>query len=298
MRRLVLDERGEFTLAQMLIAATMMLAVLGATLTVFSSAEKLNLSANQRVEAEDQARGALDRVAAQLRNLASPTADQPQAVDAAGAYNLVFQTIDRVGPNSGLNASNVMRVRYCLGTTNTTNLYRQEQRWTTQATPAAPATTTCPSTASGWSTGRVVAPWVVNTRSGLSRPVFAYNTATVTDITQVHAQLYIDRDTARNPPETVLSTGVFLRNQNRHPSAAFTVDTTVRGKLILNGADSGDPEGDPLSYVWFDAGTKVGDGIRFDYTVTPGTSHTIQLKVFDLAGLEGDSTVQTVAAPS
>jgi hypothetical protein len=294
MRRLIRDERGEFTLAQMLIASAMMLAVLGGTLMVFSSAEKLNLAANRRVDAEDQARSALDRIAAQLRNLASPTADQPQAVDAAGPYDLVFQTVDRVGPNSGLNASNVMRVRYCLGTTNTTTLYRQEQRWTTQATPAAPATTTCPSAASGWTTGKVVVLWVANTRSGLNRPIFDYNTATVSDITQVHAQLYIDRDTARLPPETVLSTGVFLRNQNRHPVAAFTADTTVRGKVILNGADSSDPEGDPLSYVWFDAGTKVGEGIRFDYTVTPGTSHALQLKVFDLAGLEGDSTTQTV----
>jgi hypothetical protein len=71
----------------------------------------------------------------------------------------------------------------------------------------------------------------------------------------------------------------------------------VPGKIILNGADSGDPEGDPLQYVWFDGSTKVGEGIRYDYTVTRGTTHQIQLKVFDLAGLEGDSAVRSVVVP-
>ena len=295
---LVRDERGEITLVQMLVAATMMLVVLGATLTVFASATKLNNAANERQDEQDNARATLDAMAAQLRNLASPTADQPQAIDSAGAYDIVFQTVDRVGPNSGLNASNVMRVRYCLGTTNTTTLYRQEQRWTTQATPAAPATTTCPSTAAGWSTGKALAQYVVNTRNGLNRPIFTYNAAAVSDISAIHALLYVDRDIVHNPPETVLSTGVFLRNQNRRPTSLFTTDTTVRGKVILNGASSSDPEGDPLSFVWFDGTTKIGTGIRFDYTVTPGTSHNLQLKVFDLAGLEGDSAVQTVVAPS
>lgn len=296
--RLLREERGEITLAQMLVAATMMLVVMGATLTVFSSAQKLNNDANERQDEQDTARAALDTIAAQLRNLASPTADQPQAIDSAGPYDLVFQTVDRVGPNSGLNASNVMRVRYCLGTTNTSTLYRQEQRWTTQATPAAPATPACPSTASGWSTGKAVTQFVVNTRNGLSRPIFTYNAATVTDISAIHAQLYVDRDIVHGPRETVLSSGVFLRNQNRRPAAAFSTDTTVRGKVILNGAASTDPEGDPLTFVWFDGTTKIGTGIRFDYTVTPGTSHSLQLKVFDLAGLEGDSAVQTLVAPS
>jgi len=292
------DERGEITLAQMLIAMSMMLVILAATLTVFTGAEQLNQQANARNDEQDQVRAALDRVAAQLRNLASPTPDQPQAVDSAGPYDLVFQTVDANGPNSGLNAANVMRVRYCLGgTASAGKLYRQEQRWTTQATPAAPTTTACPSADAGWTTTKVVAQYITNRNNGLNRPIFAYNAAAASDISEVHVQLYTDLDPAHAPPETNLSTGVFLRNQNRRPVASFTADTTVPGKMILNGAESSDPEGDPLQYVWYDGTTKIGDGIRFDYTAARGTTHTIQLKVFDLAGLEGDSPTQTVRMP-
>lgn len=293
MSGLINDERGEIGLLQILLAAAMMIGVLGATLTVFTSAERLNRTANDRIATQDQARVALDQVTAQLRNLASPTPDQPQAIDRATAADLIFQTVDRIGPNTGLNAANVMRVRYCLGTTDTTQLYRQEQRWTTQATPAAPTSTLCPApTAAGsWSSATVLAEGVVN---GAARSVFTYNAPAATDISSVHAQLFIDADRARAPGETVLSSGVFLRNQNRRPGAAFSADTTVRGKIVLNGALSSDPEGDPLTYVWYDGETKVGEGIRFDYTVTPGTTHPMKLKVFDLAGLQGDSVIQTV----
>lgn len=293
MSALITDERGEIGLLQILLAAAMMIGVLGATLAVFTSAEKLNRTANDRIATQDQARVALDQLTAQLRNLASPTPDQPQAIDRATAADLIFQTVDRVGPNNGLNAANVMRVRYCLGTTNTTQLYRQEQRWTTQATPAAPTSTQCPApTAAGsWTSATVLADGVVN---GASRSVFTYNASAATDISSVHARLFVDADQAREPGETVLSSGVFLRNQNRRPGAAFSADTTVRGKIVLNGASSSDPEGDPLTYVWYDGETKVGEGIRFDYTVTPGTTRQMKLKVFDLAGLQGDSVTQTV----
>ena len=37
-------------------------------------------------------------------------------VDRAGARDLIFQTVDPVGPNAGDNASNVKRIRYCLDT--------------------------------------------------------------------------------------------------------------------------------------------------------------------------------------
>lgn len=295
------DERGEMGLMQILLAAALMIGILGATLSVFTTAERVNRDDNSRIDSQERARSALDQMAAQLRNLASPTAEEPRSVDQAGPYDLVFVTVDRVGPNAGLNAANLMRVRYCLGTADTTALYRQQQRWTSQATPAPPATATCPAAPSstGWSATTVLSQGIVNRRSGLERPVFAYNAAAPGDVFSIHAQLFVDADPASGPPETVLSSGVFLRNQNRRPAAAFTADgQTVRGKVVLNGALSADPEGEPLTYVWYDEETKIGKGIRFDYDVPPGTAHQIQLKVFDLGGLEGDSTVQTVQVPA
>jgi len=66
--------------------------------------------------------------------------------------------------------------------------------------------------------------------------------------------------------------------------------------LILNGSESTDPEGEPLTYVWYDGSTKVGDGIVFNYTVAKGTSHNISLKVYDPAGLEGVAPSVSVTA--
>jgi type II secretory pathway component PulJ len=291
-------ERGEIGLMQLLVATAILLVILGATLTVFTTSEQINRNANARNDSQDNARRGLDQLTRELRNLASPTPEQPQAVDAAGPLDLVFQTVDAVGPNSGLNAANVERVRYCLGgTTSAGILYRQEQRWTTQLAPAVPSTTACPSADVQWSVTRQIAFAVTNRNGGVDRPLFTYNAAAAADITSVHAQLFVDLDPARSPPETALSSGVFLRNQNRKPVASFTADTTVPAKVILNGAASSDPEGEALDYQWYDGTTKVGTGIRFDYTVTRGTSHTLQLKVFDPARLEGDAPTQVVTAP-
>ena len=289
------DERGEIGLVQLLVAMSIFLVILAATLTVFASSQTLNSQANARNASQDAARVALDTLARQLRNLASPTPEQPQAVDKATSYDLVFQTVDAVGPNAGLNAANVERVRYCLGGTSSAGiLYRQEQRWTSQVAPAAPTTTTCPSTDTQWTATRQMAAAITNRRNSLDRPMFTFDSTVATNVSTVHVVLYVDLDPARAPVETTISSGVFLRNQHRRPISSFTADPSVPGKIVLNGSASSDPEGEPLTYVWYDGTSKVGDGIRYDYAVTAGSSHSLQLKVYDPAGLEGDSTTQTV----
>ena len=69
--------------------------------------------------------------------------------------------------------------------------------------------------------------------------------------------------------------------------------------IVLNGSASYDPEGQTLRYVWWDNGAKIpnGDGIVYTYPVTPGSSHSLQLHVFDPGGLEGFSATQTVNVP-
>ena len=98
------------------------------------------------------------------------------------------------------------------------------------------------------------------------------------------------------PAELELSTSVFLRNQNREPTAAMTgtiLNPTSR-LIQLNGSASQDPESQSLSYAWYmDGGaTAIGSGIVLQFTVPAGV-HTFQLKVLDPAGLEGDSTIYT-----
>lgn len=290
------DERGEITIIQMLIAMALMLVILGATLDVFTSAERVNADANVRNDTQDQARVALDQMARQLRNLASPSADQPRGIDRAQPDDLVFQAVDPVGPAPALNPANIMRVRYCLAGDG--RIYRQEQRWDQAEPPALSATAGCPATDTAWQVTQVVAGSVTNRRGGLDRPLFVYDAADLREIASIHAQVWMDADPTRGPAETSLSSGVFLRNQNRPPQPDFTADTSVPGKIILNGALSSDPEGGPLQYVWLDNGDKLKcDAIRCDLTVTPGSTHQIQLKALDLAGLPGQTDVRTVVAP-
>ena len=290
-------ERGEAGLVQLLLAMAMSLAVLGATLTVFSGAEQVNVTANKRTDSEDAARRGLDKLARDLRNLASPTPEQPLAVDKAEPYDLVFETVDPIGPNSADNTSNVERVRYCLGGSQSAGvLYRQDERWTTATPPDLPSTSACPSSVPAWTSTSQVAWGITNVNNGLDRPLFVYDSETNTDVTVVHMNLYVDLDPLHAPGETNLSTGVFLRNQNRRPTAAFTADTSVPGTIVLNGSTSEDPEGEPLTYDWYDGAVKKGSGIRFDYTVASGSTHTMSVKVYDPAGLEDDSPAQAVTA--
>ena len=102
-----------------------------------------------------------------------------------------------------------------------------------------------------------------------------------------------DVATSCGPQQYAPEAGVFLRNQNRRPVAAFSASATAQG-IVLNGSASSDPEGEPLTYVWYDGTTKIGEGITFTYPVAAGSSHTIQLKVYDPAVLEGVAAPQVV----
>ena len=289
-------ERGEVSLTQLLMAMAVFIGVLGATLGVFQNSVTVNRATGDRNESQDRARRGIETLARELRNLASPTQDQPQAVDKATAFDMVFQTVEPEGPNTGLNASNVKRVRYCVQQGTATvggKLWRQEQKWTTQTAPAVPSTSGCPAT--GWGSQTMVADSIVNVANGQSRPAFVFNSASLSDVSSIHVDMYVDLDPQRAPVETRVSTGVFLRNQNRRPTAAFTATRTAQG-IVLNGSASSDPEGESLNYVWFDGSTKVGTGIVFTYAAPGNTTRSITLKVYDPAALEGVSATQTVVA--
>jgi len=299
MRRLARDERGQMTLVELLVAMSIFGLVLGATLFTFTTFNIIDNRTIDRTASQDSVRTGMDQLVRNLRNLASPTIAVPQAVDLAQPYDLVFQTVDSVGPNTGANAANVKRVRWCLDQSTPSNekLYVQEQRWTTQGTPTLPSTGSCPAT--GWSSTTVAASNITNTYQGLSRPMFTYNSATLVQINAIHVDLYTDINPIKAPLESHLTSGVFLRNQNQVPVASFTKALSGTTAIVLNGSASYDPEGQSLRYVWWDNGSKIsnGDGIVYTYPVTPGSVHQLQLHVFDPAGLEGTSPTQTVTVP-
>jgi hypothetical protein len=287
---------GGWSVIELLAAMAIFMFVIGGALSVLETFT-VGIERNQRRnDTQQHARVAIDRLARELRNLASPTVDQPQAVDKAEAYDLVFQTVDPIGPNAGTNTANVRRVRYCLDASDprSETVWQQVQTWTSTATPALPSTGSCPDADTRWTGKRVAAANVVNRINAQDRPLFNYNASTRGDISFVRAGLWIDTRPGTAPGETTLGTGVFLRNQNRAPTAAFTATLTGNRHMLLNGSASSDPEGQPLTYSWYDGSTLVGTGITYDYLAPATGSRPMTLKVTDAGGLQAQAPSQTV----
>jgi prepilin-type N-terminal cleavage/methylation domain-containing protein len=304
MRRLR-DERG-VTLIELLVAMTLSTMVFGATLLVFDSVQGNHRAAMESNDAQEQARRAIDRTMRDLRNLASPSdfstaaGTLPQSVERNAKYDLVFKAVDDGGGVSAANPTAVKRVRYCLGQSAPANatLYQQIQP-ATAFTTAPPTVAQCPSTDPAWKSTRAVAQNVVNTIGGADRPVFTYsadsrllaydNAADLPSTTRVEADLFIDTTPNRDAREVRLRSSVILRNQNRAPTAAFNASASGR-TVRLNASDSEDPEAEPLTFDWYENGTKIGSGLVLQVTYAAAGSHTYTLKVRDPAGLEGVAT--------
>jgi hypothetical protein len=283
------EDRGEITLPGLLLASVLSLAVMTAVLDTFAGAQSHSVEVTTRNDNQQLVRAVSDRIAAALRNLASPTAEQPQAIDVAGPFDLVFQDVDPAGPNAGQNVTNVRRQRWCVTTDGA--LYLQRQTWTTATTPAAPSTSACPGT--GWSSSQVLVTGLTNRRGLTPRAVFTYDAQALTDISAVHVDMFLDGEVTKGPSEVRLATGAFLRNQNRRPVASFTATPTAQG-IVLNASASMDPEGQPLAYTWMDGTTAVATGVTATYPVTAGTVHSLSVVVQDPAGLTSTSPTQTV----
>ena len=294
------------TLIELLIACVMALIVLGSTLTVVAATNNNARHQQMASDNQDGARIYLDRLARQLRNLASPSLfsenyqAQPYAVDFAADYDLVFRVVGDTMPAGSLNTANVKRVRYCLDNAQPSQtLYQQEQTWTNAASnspPALPSIAGCPGT--GWTTTKRMLSVVTNRSGGQNRPLFTYNSNDAQRISEVHSEIFVDTTPGTSAKETRLATGVTLRNQNRVPTAGLTVTVAPVRHVILNGSASEDPEGMPLTYQWYldppsplpdcDAipapASCIGTGVVFEKDLTAGL-HRIVLLVKDPAGL-------------
>lgn len=289
--RTLLREDG-VTLVEMLVVLVLSMIVMGATYSTFAQFEQTTATNQRQNDAQDQVRVGLAGLARELRNLASPTNAQPEAVVRATGDDLVFQSVS---------SATLRRVRYCLDAASR-RLWRQVQL----APFSEPEAGVCPDTV--WGSQRTSVENVVNGE----RAVFAYNSATLTAITEVGASLWVDVDPAAKPLESALQTSVFLRNQNRRPLASFTA--AVGGAtIVLNGSASTDPEGKALEYYWYDEAQGgnlcqplpddvpqtgcVGAGIVFNYTPPAVGTRTLSLVVRDPAGLTDEAAAQTVCMP-
>jgi prepilin-type N-terminal cleavage/methylation domain-containing protein len=300
--RLAREQQG-FTLIELMVSMSLITVVVMATISAFVSFnhnERVNRLQN---ESQDEARLTIERLSSQLRNLASPNDFSPKSVEKAEPYDIVFLTVDAVKPVGSLNARNIKRVRYCIGTVSNGKapLIKQQQTWQVQTPPPSFSTTGCPNAT--WGNSTIVAEDVVNTAEAPAVPVFSFSPAAApTDsITAIRANLMVDWNPGKSPVATTLSSGVFLRNQNRAPVASCTAQYAGTGKQIaLNGSGSEDPEGFNMkSYKWYADGKPTTDPADLEGVVgvwTAGTSgsHSFKLVVRDQGDLEDDATCSAV----
>lgn len=285
MRRLLGE--GGFSAAETLVAMSMMIGILGATLLPFEGFWKNERQNTQQNEAQDKARTALDRIARELRSGASAS----QLIEKAAATDLVFQVADPTTSPSGSNSTNIRRVRYCVDASSPPQLRRQTHSWTTATPPAMPATTACPGTG-GWSSpASVVATNVANGGTAL----FSYDSGTAANVTNVEMRLLIDITPNAKPAATDLRTGVSLRNLNRAPTASFTAQATGNRHVSLNAQASNDPDGGSVTYRWClvsgcAATDQIGTGVILDYQAASTGNLTIYLMVFDSAGMSAETS--------
>jgi prepilin-type N-terminal cleavage/methylation domain-containing protein len=292
MSRLISDERG-VTLVELLVVIVLSGIVMGTTLTTFAQFEQTTGVNERQNAAQEQVRVGLAGIARELRNLASPTDQLPEAVVRAGGQDLVFQSVS---------SNTTRRVRYCLDVSRE-RIWRQ-----VQFEPFSEPSTSCPDSA--WGSERTS---VQNVSNG-TRPVFAYNATEVESISEITTTLWVDVNPGEKPGESTLQTSIFLRNQNRAPSAQFTA--AVSGSsVVLNASGSSDPESKALTYYWYDAGQSdnaeqcgtlpqevpqtgcVGSGIVYHYTPATAGTRQLHLVVRDSAGLTDAADPESVCVP-
>jgi Tfp pilus assembly protein PilW len=281
-------ERG-LGLPELLVATVLTSVLLLATfaiLTGFGNAAQRNVTQNR---AQGVARTTIDSMARELRNAGGP-GTAGSAVARALSWDVVFLAVNPVSAGSGTNTYSVQRVRYCVDSTST--LWRQVETWTTSTVPTVPTATACPHSSFG--SQATVSTEIVNRTLTPNRPLFTYDAAAAADVRSVTIDLYADNDITKLPSAQRLTTAVFLRNQNRAPTAGFSATATGNRHVLLNASSSSDADGDLLSYTWYDGTTVIGDGAVLDYTTPATGTRTFSVRVSDPAGAAAMSATQTV----
>jgi prepilin-type N-terminal cleavage/methylation domain-containing protein len=175
-----------FTLVELLVVMAISSVLLVATLQIFDSFSSNTAQQRRVIDANDQARAAMDTIVRDVRNAAGVT---------------------RAGPNDLVYAVNesptVTRyARYCL---DAGSVLRKEQS-TTAADPGTP----CPSTASGWTSAKGT---TMASTNSTANPLFRYDSATATAVRSVSLTFSLDASGAGHTGGSTLRASAFLRSQ-------------------------------------------------------------------------------------
>lgn len=295
MRRL--HENAGFTLIETLVAILVSIVVFGATLSAFDVFQSDNRLDQLRDEAQDSVRTTIDALSRELRNGAAPSSLTPGALEKAGKYSIVFQTIE---PTTNAiaakdeNKTNAIRVRYCLNNSHPENeiLWKQTRKWETAKAPELPTVITCPDpNTEDYETSVQVAQHIVNRYGGqTTRYIFKYipsEPASAEQVTAVEPNIYINVAPGQpRPGESQLTSSIDLRNENRLPVASFTAKEVGQSKVQLNASQSTDPDGLALTYKWWDNSVALSStSSETEVEATKGTTQTFKLEVITPSGL-------------
>ena len=299
LRRLrALREEGGFSLPELLIAASLMIVVMGAIYGALNAFERSASRTTKQNDAQQEARAVTDLLSWHLRNLVMPANATGGPIEQSSSYDLVFQTITP-STTAGSNPTRVGRVRYCYdnSTPGSARIWLQTQTWTSASAPAIPSTVICP--APEWGNQRIIADHLVNQYSGQNRPAWATirfpsSSTDPADTVGIRSDLYVDVDPARPPVASRLTSGIALRNANRRPQAGFNA-TQVGTHITLDASPSFDPEGQVLSYSWAVSGgtcsPALGSTALADCGgLSQGASVNFTLTVTDPGGLTNSMT--------
>ena len=309
MMPVVPDREGGFTLVEMLVAMAIGMVVFGTVGTTLVAYQNDAARSTREIDSQEGARIAVDRIVHELRNVAGSRTN-PTLVEVAEPYDLVFQTI-APPPDGSANGVGVSRVRYCIppnpapGAAAQAALFAQRETWTTSTVPPNPWPTSsqCPAEPGSVPSGATVSTTkltenVTNRYAGDDRAAFSYDSDSLSEITTIGVNLFVDVSPTLPPAEAELSSAAFLRNQNQVPVAAFTDTATGAGHLLLNAGGSSDPDNQQITFKWLQVTgsgeVAIGSTGLLDWVPTAGPGqYTIKLQVTDSGGLIG-TEVHTV----
>jgi len=112
LRRVCLRARGEggFTLAELLVAMAILVVIMTSLTSVLVTASRNQLDANNRFQAQGQARAGLDQLRRELHCASSVTDTSGNTLTAGTAYNAITTQLSSVCPTTGGTA---MYVTWC-----------------------------------------------------------------------------------------------------------------------------------------------------------------------------------------
>jgi prepilin-type N-terminal cleavage/methylation domain-containing protein len=313
-----------FTLIELLVAMTLSLIVFSATLTILEVYMRQSSAANKRLDAQDQARLAVDRIVRDLRNVASPLTT-PKLLERASPYDIVFQTIGAPSGGASGNVSGIERVRYCIpqdassGSASQEELIAQTQTWTTSAPAADPWTSDptqtipCPdltfAPAAGQPVYTVLAQSVINRyQQTSSYPAFSFNNgldgnsvaaADLPEVSTIQVNLRVNPTPTLSGATNQIQSSAYLRNKQHAPVAQFSYAATGSGGVILNAGQSYSPDNEQLSYAWActsspcpSAGVlSIASNGLVSWKPGAGT-YTVELTVTDQTGVQTTTSQQ------